>query len=129
MHDYFVTEKTVEFTLKSNPGCPTWSNDECTMDIGKMIKLNSVKTPLPMSGDVKVMLQIPADAKDYGDRCTSMSSLLNTTDGAPISVALFSSNTEAGLVGARVVPGILVALVLGVEVAEGPGLALAVTGC
>eukprot|EP00798_Chlamydomonas_sp_ICE-L_P015944 gene15944-22077_t len=130
MHDYIVTEKTVEFTLKSNPDCPAWGDNACTMDIGKveintflncrfsdlygyingvasrtsfdstgypgvqMIKLNSVKTALPMSGDIKVMLEIPAGAKDYGDRCTSMSSLLNTTDGAPISVAVFSSNVQ-----------------------------------
>eukprot|EP00798_Chlamydomonas_sp_ICE-L_P021372 gene21372-28316_t len=96
IHDYMVTEKTAEFTLRSNPDCPTWGDNECTMDIVlncrfsdlygyvngvasrtsfdntgypgvQMIKLNSVKTPLPMSGDVKVMLEIPAKAKDYGD--------------------------------------------------------------
>eukprot|EP00798_Chlamydomonas_sp_ICE-L_P006156 gene6156-2768_t len=36
MTDYVAKEKTISFNIKSNPDCPMWGSDKCTMDIGKI---------------------------------------------------------------------------------------------
>eukprot|EP00798_Chlamydomonas_sp_ICE-L_P016942 gene16942-23216_t len=40
MTDYVTKNKTISFTIKSNPDCPMWGSDICTMDIGK-IEINT----------------------------------------------------------------------------------------
>eukprot|EP00798_Chlamydomonas_sp_ICE-L_P016941 gene16941-23215_t len=132
MTDYVTKEKTISFTIKSKPDCPTWGSDKCTMDIGKieintfiacrfsdvyaytngnrtrldfddsgfegvqLIKLNQIGMSLSdlATQDLAITLEIPVDATTYGQRCLTSDALLNTTDGAPISIAIFSSNIK-----------------------------------
>eukprot|EP00798_Chlamydomonas_sp_ICE-L_P016940 gene16940-23214_t len=130
MTDFVTKEKTISFTIKSNPACPMWADNKCSMDIGKieinsftacrfsevyaykngnmtrlsfdssgfegvqMIKLNQIGMSLSdlTTGDLAITIEIPENARTGGTRCLTSDALLNTTDGGPMSVAVFSSN-------------------------------------